>query len=150
MRLVDQALTLPQLPSPLPTVLTVFPFLAVGGAERVALDVMQPPADQVRWVVVALEPADERLGTTADRFRNLTPYVYTAPDFLAHPLLYSLLVHLIGRFAPATLYRQRVRLDVARAADAEGAVPAAAHGKSGLAPAPRMDRALRCVAGRRA
>ncbi|MEO8604730.1 MAG: glycosyltransferase [bacterium] len=104
LRLVDAAVSLAPVPSALPTILTVFPFLAVGGAERVALDVMRQLADRVRWVVVGLEAADPRLGTTADLFRAITPYVYTAPDFLVPLLNYSLLAHLIGRFAPQTLY----------------------------------------------
>ncbi len=101
---IDTVLALAALPSTLPTVLMVFPYLAVGGAERVALDVVRGLADRVRFVVVSLEPHEARLGTTADDFRALTPYVYTAADAL-HPLLnFSLFAHLIRRFAPQTLY----------------------------------------------
>ena len=101
---VDRVLPLPPLPSELPTVLMVFPFLAVGGAERVHLDVVRGLRDRIRFVIAAIEPHDDRLGSTAEAFRALTPYVYTAPDSL-HPLLTtSFFEHLIQRFAPRTLY----------------------------------------------
>jgi len=100
----DRVLPLPPLPSPLPTVLMVFPFLAVGGAERVHLDVVRGLRDRVRFVVVSIEPHDDALGTMVEAFRAETPYVYTAPDSLNPLLTTSLFEHLIRRFAPRTLY----------------------------------------------
>ncbi len=102
--LADELLRFPPLDCARPTVLVVFSFLAVGGAERVALDVMRQLKERIRFVVVAVEGHDPRLGTTADLFRAITPYVYTAPDFLLSPLNFSLFAYLIGRFAPQTLY----------------------------------------------
>jgi glycosyltransferase involved in cell wall biosynthesis len=100
----DRVLDLPPLPSDLPTVVMVFPFLAVGGAERVHLDVVRGLREQIRFVIAAIEPHDDRLGSTVAAFRELTPYVYTAPDAL-HPLLTtSFFEHLFQRFAPRTLY----------------------------------------------
>ncbi len=101
---VDRVLALPPIPSELPTVLMLFPFLAVGGAERVHLDVVRGLRDRIRFVIATLEPHDDRLGSTVAAFRALTPYVYTAPDAL-HPLLTtSLIEHLVQRFAVRTLY----------------------------------------------
>jgi glycosyltransferase involved in cell wall biosynthesis len=92
-------------PDPRPTVIVLHPFLAVGGAERVCYDVMRILQNDVRFVVVTLEPWNTALGTTADKFRGLTPYVYTAPDYLlSGSLNYSLLEYLIARFDPHALY----------------------------------------------
>src|SRR5439155_19190293 len=52
-----------------------------------------------------VEPWNPPLRTTADRFREITPYVYTAPDYLlSQHLNYSLLEYLIARFQPQSLY----------------------------------------------
>ncbi|MGC9356218.1 MAG: glycosyltransferase [Anaerolineae bacterium] len=91
-------------PSELPTVVVAFPFLAVGGAERVALDMMRCLQREIRFVVVTTEGYDLALGTTADAFREITPYVFTSPDFLLSPLNFSFLQHLIERFDVDTFY----------------------------------------------
>jgi len=101
---VDSVLPVAPEPSPLPTVLVVMPFLAVGGAERVHLDVMWRLKDHFRFIIVTVEPFDSSLGTTADAFRRVTPYVYTIPDYLAMPLNFSMMTYLIERFQPRTLY----------------------------------------------
>ncbi|MCB0154418.1 MAG: sulfotransferase, partial [Anaerolineae bacterium] len=74
------------LPAERPTVIVVMQFLAIGGAERVALDMMRYLQDKIRFVVVAVEAREANLGTTADNFRQITPFVYNLPDFLAAPL----------------------------------------------------------------
>ena len=104
LRPVDAVLDLPPLPAAVPTVLVVFPFLALGGAERVALNWMRLLRQRVRFVVVTVEPHAAHLGTTADAFREITPFVYPAPDFLQHHLMFSLFAYLIRRFQPRTLY----------------------------------------------
>lgn len=101
---VDTVLPPEPVVSELPTVLVVFPFLAVGGAERVALDMINYLKDRIRFVVVTVEPYDMKLGTCVDAFREITPFVYTAPDYLSSPLNFSFFVHLIQRFQPHTLY----------------------------------------------
>jgi glycosyltransferase involved in cell wall biosynthesis len=85
-------------------VLVLFPFLAVGGAERVAIDMMRNLKDKVRFVVVTVEVYEASLGKTVDDFQEVTPYVYTAPDYLSPHLNFSFFVHLIERFKPQTLY----------------------------------------------
>ncbi len=97
---------LPLLPdlADIPTVIVVLPFLAVGGAERVALDMMRHLQRQIRFIVVTVEEHDPALGTTVDAFRQVTPYVFTAPDFLLPPLNLSFMTYLIERFKPRTLY----------------------------------------------
>jgi glycosyltransferase involved in cell wall biosynthesis len=87
-----------------PTIFVVMPFLAVGGAERVALDMMRYLQPDVRFVVLTNVPHDPALGTTADAFRQVTPYVYTAGDFLANPLNFTFYQYLIERFRPQTFY----------------------------------------------
>ena len=87
-----------------PTVLMAMPFLAMGGAERVALDVMHHLQDEVRFVIATTEKHEPSLGTTADAFRQITPYVYTIADWVSPDLRLSFVEYLIQRFHPTTLY----------------------------------------------
>ena len=91
-------------PSNLPTIIIFMPFLAVGGAERLALQLIRHLEDQVRFVVVTVEGMDAALGTTADAFHQTVPFVYTAADYLLPPLNFSFLSYLIERFQADTLY----------------------------------------------
>ncbi len=87
-----------------PTILLVQQFLAVGGAEQLALHIMQGLKDQIRFVVISTDPMDVSLGTLAEAFRQLTPYVYSLPDFLEPDLTLSFFEYAIDRFQPETLY----------------------------------------------
>jgi glycosyltransferase involved in cell wall biosynthesis len=90
--------------SDLPTVLVVFPFLAVGGAEQIHLKVMQKLKERIRFAIVTYEPLDPTQGTTADAFREITPYIYTLHEFM-HPVHFASFTHsLVRRFEPKTLY----------------------------------------------
>jgi glycosyltransferase involved in cell wall biosynthesis len=80
------------------------PFLAVGGAEKIALKVMQNLAGQVRFVVLTFDALNAALGSMVDAFRQVTPYVYTLPDFTQSQLNASVLDYLIARFTPRTIY----------------------------------------------
>lgn len=101
---VHRIFDMPPSPDTRPTVLVFQPFLAMGGAERVALDVMRALAERIRFIVVATDSHDAHLGTTTDRFRSITPYVYTAHDFLPSTESRNFLEYLIARFEPRTLY----------------------------------------------
>lgn len=101
---VDTVLPVFEAPAEKPTVLVFMPFLAVGGAERVALDMIRCLGEEIRFVVLTLDPHDPAIGTTVNAFRRQTPYVYTAHDFLDRNLSYSLVHYLIQRYQPATLY----------------------------------------------
>lgn len=101
---VDTVIPISPEPSDLPTVIVFVPFLAVGGAERLVLQLINYLKVQVRFVVVTLDEMDAALGTTADFFHQAIPYVYTAADFLLSPLKFSLLKYLIERFQATTLY----------------------------------------------
>lgn len=92
------------LKSDLPTVILFMPFLAMGGAERIALDVIRGLRNEIRFVIVAPDPQDPSQGTMSDAFRQLTPYVYTSADFLSPALNLSFLEYLIKRFSPNCLY----------------------------------------------
>ncbi len=87
---VDTVVQIEEDHSDKPTVLLVMPFLAIGGAERVALDMVRELHHEIRFIIVTFENYDPSLGTTVEAFRELTPYVYTAPDFLLSHLNYSL------------------------------------------------------------
>jgi hypothetical protein len=60
--------------------------------------------DEIRFVVLTLDPHDPAIGTTVNAFRQLTPYVYTAHDFLDRNLHFSFVHYLIQRYRPVTLY----------------------------------------------
>jgi len=88
----------------LPTVLVVAPFLAMGGAERVALDVLRGLHDEVLFVVVTLDPYEAALGTTIPLFRQITPYVYETAEYSDRTQNLSHLEYLIRQYKPVTLY----------------------------------------------
>ncbi len=104
LHLIDQVLPVKPFPSEKPTVLMVMPFLAVGGAEQVHLYMAEQLRNDIRLVIVALEPHTHGVGTSADQFRRYTPYVFTTDDFIIYPLMYSWITYLIKRFQPDTLY----------------------------------------------
>jgi glycosyltransferase involved in cell wall biosynthesis len=82
----------------------VHPYLAVGGAEQVHLKIIQELKDKIQFAVVTFEPLHPEMGTTADAYREVTPLIYTLPDFLSDPLYWSFMVYLIKRLQPHTLY----------------------------------------------
>ncbi|MFZ6026443.1 MAG: glycosyltransferase [Chloroflexota bacterium] len=87
-----------------PTVIVVFPFLAVGGAEQLHLNLIEYLQGQIRFVVLSVDAIDPSLGTLAESFRALTPYVYQTEDFLASDLRLSFFEYLVTRFRPAGFY----------------------------------------------
>jgi glycosyltransferase involved in cell wall biosynthesis len=91
-------------PSAQPTVLVVMPFLAVGGAEQLALHILNSLKEKIRFIVLSVDELDPSLGTLSDAFRQLTPWVYNLADFLDPQLRASFLWCLIERFQPDTLY----------------------------------------------
>ncbi len=101
---LDQVLPGAPEPCELPTVFLVQPFLAVGGAEKIALKIIQNLAGQVRFVVLTFDKMEAQLGTMADEFRQATPYVYTLPDFADSHLNASALDYLVARFDPRAIY----------------------------------------------
>ena len=101
---LDQVMPHAPEPSHLPTVILVQPFLAVGGAEKIALKIIQNLAGQVRFVVLTFDEMDPHLGTMADEFRQATPFVYTLPDFADSRLNASALDYLVARFDPQAIY----------------------------------------------
>jgi glycosyltransferase involved in cell wall biosynthesis len=87
-----------------PTVLVALQYLAVGGAEQLTLNIMKELQDRVRFVVFSVDPLDLTQATLADAFRQVTPFIYTPPDFLEPEQRLSFIVSLIERFQPASLY----------------------------------------------
>jgi hypothetical protein len=87
MRPIVSVLSDVELASPLPTVIMIHTYLAVGGAEKLHLNIIRELKNQVRFIVLGIDPLDRSLGTTADEFRELTPFVYTIPDFI-YPSMY--------------------------------------------------------------
>jgi glycosyltransferase involved in cell wall biosynthesis len=101
---VDTVMPVLPEPSNLPTIIIFMPFLAVGGAERLVLQLIRHLQDRVRFVVVTIEGMDAALGTTADAFHQTVPFVYTAADSLPPPLYFSFLSYLIEHFQADTFY----------------------------------------------
>lgn len=87
-----------------PVILVLIQFMAVGGAERLHLELFDHMKDEFTFVIAGMERQASSLGTTADNFRKVTPYVYSLAAFLNPALNYSFLVHLIQRFQPKALY----------------------------------------------
>ena len=87
-----------------PTVFLLQPFLAVGGAENLALGIIKQLDPLIRFVVISVEQLDISLGTTSSLFRELTPFVYNFADFLEPPHYLSYLFNLIERFQPVSYY----------------------------------------------
>lgn len=92
---------MPELEGP-PTVLFLLPFLAVGGAERLLLDLLAS-ASGLRALVVTVEPHLASLGQTLSRARELTPHVYTLGDWLPRETHLGVLCHLLRRYRVQTL-----------------------------------------------
>ncbi len=87
-----------------PSVLMVMPFLAVGGAERVALEVIYQLMRDIRFVILTVEKHAPSLGSMAGLFRQVTPYVFTAFDWLSPQMRFPFFKYLMERFSPRTLY----------------------------------------------
>ncbi|MBZ0114519.1 MAG: glycosyltransferase [Thermoanaerobaculia bacterium] len=94
---------LPAMPGP-PTVLFVLPYLAVGGAERLLLQLLAGLGSSCRSLVVTLEPHLADRGQTLDEARLLTDHVYTLGDWLPREARMSALRHLIRRYEVQTLF----------------------------------------------
>jgi glycosyltransferase involved in cell wall biosynthesis len=88
----------------IPHAIMIHPFLAVGGAEQIHLKVIQKLVHQLSFAIVTYEPHNPELGTSADSYREVTPLVYTLPDFIEPPLYWSFLAYLIMRINPQCLY----------------------------------------------
>jgi glycosyltransferase involved in cell wall biosynthesis len=91
-------------PDSRPTIFLLQLFLALGGAEDLALNIISLLKDRARFVVIGTDPLAAELGTTADAYRKLTPYVYNLPDFLELNLRLDFMLQLIERFQPETFY----------------------------------------------
>lgn len=100
---VEQALIgLPPVDGPR-TVMFLLPFLAIGGAERLLLDLVEVLRASSRVLVVSTDPHLEHLGQTVEAFRELTPYVYTLGDWLPQLAVPSAVTHLIRRWRVESL-----------------------------------------------
>lgn len=102
---VDQALrALPPIDGP-PTVLFVVPYLAIGGAERLLLDLIRGfPPDEVRALVVCLEPHAAERGQTLSEAWKASPWIFPLGDWLPREARIPALRHLLRRYRVETLF----------------------------------------------
>jgi trehalose 2-sulfotransferase len=91
-------------PDDRPTVLVCLPFLAVGGAEQLAANVIGELSATVRFVVLATDRRPPGLGDGRPMFRHHTPLVYTPADAVHDRLLPDFINYLIDRYEPQCLY----------------------------------------------
>jgi glycosyltransferase involved in cell wall biosynthesis len=77
------------------TVLLLLPYVAVGGVEKLTLDMMRSLGEGYRWVVVSLVPHDPLLGNRLEEFRALTPHVYLLGEALPPQLYFSVITRLL-------------------------------------------------------
>lgn len=103
-RTIDSVMPSTQPTSNLPTVFLAMTFLAVGGAEQLALNLINGLKDKIRFVILGAEELDPALGTLSDAFRQLTPLVYNMADCSAPPSRLSFLYYLIDNYQPVSLY----------------------------------------------
>ncbi|GIV30327.1 MAG: hypothetical protein KatS3mg028_1393 [Bacteroidia bacterium] len=85
-------------------VLMVHPFLAMGGAENIALEMMNYLQEDFIFIVATHEFHKTELGTTVDKFRQITPYVYTFPDFVEYSFYFEVMCYLIEKFMVDIIY----------------------------------------------
>lgn len=101
---VDTVLPRCLVKSPKPVIMVLIQFMAVGGAERLLLKLVEYLSEEFTFVIIGTERQASHLGTSADSFRKITPYVFSLAEFLNPALNFSFLVHLIGSFQPEALY----------------------------------------------
>lgn len=102
---IDTAVPIePVPPSGRPRALVVFPFIAVGGAERLTLDVLRQLTPRFDFVVASLEPADPSLGSMATEYRAITPHVYVLHDLIPFALNFSAVSYLIRKHGIETIF----------------------------------------------
>ncbi len=85
------------------TALFLLPYLAVGGAERLLMDLLRGFGDRYRSIIATTDPHLHDLGQTVDRFRKLTPHVYTVGDWLPREAVPSAIRHLLRRWRAEAL-----------------------------------------------
>ncbi|MDW8101171.1 MAG: glycosyltransferase [Anaerolineae bacterium] len=85
-------------------VLVVMPFLAVGGAERIALEIMYQLKDDICFAVVTVEKHIPYLGNMVHLFLQVTPYIFTAFDWMAPDLRLPFFEYILRKMSPRTLY----------------------------------------------
>ncbi len=93
---------LPAIDGP-PTALFLLPYLAVGGAERQLLDVLDEWGDAYRCLIVTLEPHGDTRGHMLDAFRDQTPHVYPLGDWLPREAHDGVVRHLLRRYQVVSL-----------------------------------------------
>ena len=101
----DFHLLIPETPAPSPhkTVLVYLPFMAIGGAEHLLLNVIKCLPD-IRWVLVSTLPCDPSLGNMEAAFRKITPHVFDAAKALAPDQHILFIEYLIQQFNPSLCY----------------------------------------------
>ncbi|MCS7055083.1 MAG: glycosyltransferase [Thermoflexales bacterium] len=87
-----------------PVVVIVFPFIAVGGAERIALDMMRFLKHEIDFVVVATDPALPNTGSMVDLFREVVARTYVLEDFLHPENRIPFFRYLVRTLSPQVLY----------------------------------------------
>lgn len=100
----ETALDFSPAPDTRPTVMIAQPFIAVGGAEQLALHIMENLKDKIRFVHVSCDELDASLGTLSDAFRQASPLIYNLPDFLYPEFRLAYLFDLIERYQPVAFY----------------------------------------------
>jgi glycosyltransferase involved in cell wall biosynthesis len=101
---IDRTIELEQSADHRPTVLVYTPYFAVGGAERVVIDMIRQLREQIRFVFLSTEQSPAGAGSMLGALRELTPFVFEGNE-LAEPRQHlSLLRYLIDRFSARTFY----------------------------------------------
>ena len=100
---VDSALSdLPEIDGA-QTAMFLLPYLAVGGAEKLLADLVRALRNRYRILIATTDPHLSSHGQSVDRFRELTPHVYTLGDWLPPDAVPSAIRHLLRRWRVESL-----------------------------------------------
>jgi glycosyltransferase involved in cell wall biosynthesis len=101
---IDSVVRATSAPAKHPRALVLFPFIAVGGAEQLTLDVLMRLRDRFELLIATVEPKDPSIGSMVGEYQRLTPHVYVLPELLPHHLNFSALSYLIEGYGIETVF----------------------------------------------
>jgi glycosyltransferase involved in cell wall biosynthesis len=87
-----------------PTVLVHLPFLAMGGAEVLTVEILRRLTAKFRFVVFTTESQPPEIGSTIREFESLTPHVYRLEQIAPSYRHTELVLHLAKRFQARSLF----------------------------------------------
>lgn len=101
---VDQIFQEKALKSKNPTIIVFMPFLAVGGAEKLTLDIILRLKDRFDFLIVTVESPDPSIGEQSHVFRKVTHRIFHLAEFSLPGLFLSNLSYFIMKYDVKKLF----------------------------------------------